>query len=113
MSERNQVYKEIEQLEERLSTSQKRADSSQQQSKSMADELETLRREIKSALQDRDHAMKEVRKMVVLGDRMTMIVVRNHRIRQQNKSATTSVSGLPLIEVFFFFDAFVCHTARR
>ena len=60
MSERNQVYKEIDQLEEKLSTSEQRSQRHQREGKVMAEELETLRREIKSALQDRDHAMKEV-----------------------------------------------------
>lgn len=60
MEERNTVYKEIEELEEKLSSSQKQLEGSVKENKTMSDHLETLKREIDSALQDRDHAMKEV-----------------------------------------------------
>ena len=60
MEERNTVYKEMDQLEEKLTASQKNEDDLQKKNKSKTEELETLRREIASALQDRDQAMKQV-----------------------------------------------------
>ncbi|XP_023210060.1 disks large homolog 5-like [Centruroides sculpturatus] len=59
MSERDSVHKEIERLQEELSESQKMIKAFESQKKAALEEVESLRREIASALQDRDHAIKE------------------------------------------------------
>lgn len=59
MSERDSVHKEIERLQEELSESQKMIKAFETQKKAALEEVESLRREIASALQDRDHAIKE------------------------------------------------------
>ncbi|XP_022255283.1 disks large homolog 5-like isoform X3 [Limulus polyphemus] len=57
MSERDQVHKEIERLQEELGEAQKRCSAAVGQQKTSM--VESLRREISSALQDRDRALKE------------------------------------------------------
>ncbi|GIY48544.1 disks large homolog 5 [Caerostris darwini] len=59
MSERDTVHKEMERLQEELAEAQKIVKSSEGTNKATAEEVETLRREISSALQDRDRALKE------------------------------------------------------
>ncbi|GBN69421.1 Disks large 5, partial [Araneus ventricosus] len=59
MSERDTVHKEMERMQEELNEAQKVIKSSEGTNKATAEEVETLRREIASALQDRDRALKE------------------------------------------------------
>ncbi|KAF8796408.1 Disks large like protein [Argiope bruennichi] len=59
MSERDTVHKEMERMQEELNEAQKVIKSSEGTNKATAEEVETLRREITSALQDRDRALKE------------------------------------------------------
>lgn len=60
MSERDSVHKEIERLQEELQESQKKARQFETSHKASLDEIESLKREIASALQDRDRALKEL-----------------------------------------------------
>lgn len=59
MSERGQVHKDIEQLQETLSEKVKTIETLAKEKKVSQDEAETLKREINAALQDRDRAVKE------------------------------------------------------
>ena len=72
MSERDQVHKEIEQLQDKLVNNSKHIDTITKEKKLAQDEAETLKREIKSALQDRDKAVKEKNELNdKLGDSIT------------------------------------------
>lgn len=61
MRERQTVHQEMDQLECKLTSSQKKLETTVKENKSKSDQLETFKREIDSALQDRDHALKEVK----------------------------------------------------
>lgn len=58
MSERDSVHKEIEKLQEDLQELQRRNETLEKEYKATLEELESLRRELASALLDRDRAMK-------------------------------------------------------
>lgn len=60
MSERDSVHKEIERLQEELQEAQGKARQAEAAHKASLDEMEGLKREIASALQDRDRALKEL-----------------------------------------------------
>lgn len=60
MSERDSVHKEIERLQEELQEAQSKARQAETAHKASLDEMESLKREIASALQDRDRALKEL-----------------------------------------------------
>uniref|UniRef100_A0A224YRI2 Discs large log 5a n=1 Tax=Rhipicephalus zambeziensis TaxID=60191 RepID=A0A224YRI2_9ACAR len=60
MSERDSVHKEIERLQEELQEAQSKARQTETAHKASLDEMEGLKREIASALQDRDRALKEL-----------------------------------------------------
>ena len=69
MSERNSVLKEIEQLQDKLSDTEKKVGGKDKELKNATDEVETLRCEIKSALRDRDHAIKVMNELKQSGAR--------------------------------------------
>ncbi len=60
MSERDSVLKEIDQLQEKVDEMTKKFEASEKEKKVAKDDVETLRREIASALHDRDHALKQI-----------------------------------------------------
>lgn len=63
MSERDSVLKEIEILQDKVDELSKKLESSEKEKKSSRDEVEILRREIASALHDRDHTLKQINEL--------------------------------------------------
>ena len=59
MSERDSVHKEIDRLNEDLAAISRRGETLEEENKSFREEVEGLKRELASALMDRDQALKE------------------------------------------------------
>lgn len=85
MSERDSVHKEIEKLHEDLQDVQKRNDSLEKENRLTSSELESLRRELASALLDRDRALELCND---LRDRQSNCNVHNDFITSTHQTAS-------------------------